>query len=145
MKKISLIFAVVASLLALQGPFGNCLAGEPLAILAPVNPRFLDFMSARQQSSARLMVLQGGGINGLGYIPSPVDYSYLKGQPSGTAQTSVAGLYSAYLSTQIAQYDLRQQNKLTPVRNQGTCGSCWMFGAIGVVESILMPGEQHDF
>ena len=37
-----------------------------------------------------------------------------------------------------ARYDLREENLVTPVRNQGSMGSCWTFGMMAALESALL-------
>ena len=44
-----------------------------------------------------------------------------------------------------SSYDLRNEGKVTPVRNQGPNGSCWAFATYGSAESVLLPRENNDF
>ena len=43
------------------------------------------------------------------------------------------------------KYDLRDQGKVSSVKDQGPNGSCWAFATFGSAESILMPYERMDF
>ena len=42
-------------------------------------------------------------------------------------------------------YDLRNEGRVTPMRNQGPNGSCWAFATYGSAESVLLPRENTDF
>ncbi|MBQ4523202.1 MAG: hypothetical protein IJA10_09660 [Lachnospiraceae bacterium] len=40
------------------------------------------------------------------------------------------------------KYDLREVLRVSPVRNQGSYGTCWAFASLGAFESSLMPDEE---
>lgn len=42
-------------------------------------------------------------------------------------------------------YDLREEGKLTPIRNQYDIGACWAFATLGALESFLLPEKVYDF
>jgi len=44
-----------------------------------------------------------------------------------------------------AKFSLKEQGRLTDIRDQGQEGACWAFAAIASLESRLMPTENKDF
>ncbi len=43
-----------------------------------------------------------------------------------------------------ASFDWASQGKVTSVRNQGACGSCWAFGTVGVMEAAIKIQSGQD-
>lgn len=96
---------------------------------APLNAAFVAYMNQGGQP-----LVTGDG-HYLGAIPSPLDLSHLKGQQ----------VFSPRAVTLPPSYDLRTLGRVTSVKNQLSCGSCWAFAAMGSLESILLPGGTWDF
>lgn len=66
--------------------------------------------------------------------------------PSGYSVPHADSSVKRYQASSFpASYDLRSQNKVTSVKNQGSNGDCWAYAAMGSLESTLMPSENDDF
>ncbi|MCK5055487.1 MAG: hypothetical protein KAT34_02455 [Candidatus Aminicenantes bacterium] len=96
----------------------------------PLNPDFIKYMIDKKDPE----INSGSSAYRAGRLPSPVDLSHVKG-------TKLLNKTAAF----PAVFDLRNQDKLTPVQDQGDCGACWAFGTYASLESSLLPGQETDF
>jgi len=54
---------------------------------------------------------------------------------------------ASYITDLPSQYDLRDLNQVSSVKNQGSGGNCWAFSTLGALESCIMKatGVEYDF
>lgn len=100
--------------------------------MAPPNPDFVAFLQAMEERRPRQTLTPEGF--GLGEVPPPLNLDHNQG-------ITVFPPRETYPSA----YDLRLLAKLTPIKNQGSCGSCWAFATYGSLESFLLLSEYWDF
>ena len=100
----------------------------------PSNPEFIEYQ--QQLLSGNLST--GNRTHGLGYIPSPVKLAQDNNDLKMLASFRQLASYPAV-------YDLRTLDRVTPVKDQGSAGTCWAFATYGSLESYLMPSESRDF
>ena len=129
---------LTALALALQA--STCL-GQTFQV-SPLNPAFKRYHT---RGTGRLQHVSASG-RALGYIPPPANLSGTAGKriiPPTANLSSAAGKSivpgQLTLLSYSSSYDLRTQGKLTSVKDQGNCGSCWTFASYGSMESVLLP------
>ncbi|MDD1645278.1 MAG: lectin like domain-containing protein, partial [Methanomicrobiales archaeon] len=121
--------------------------GDPKIHEAPVSVAFVD---AKAKGFTAVVPKDTPDNRGLGSIPSPVDKTHLKGKKvtqelvlaSGSPEEQGGG---GDIVGFPATYDLRTLGRVSSVKDQGSCGSCWAFASYGSLESTLLTGESWDF
>lgn len=62
-----------------------------------------------------------------------------------TTKTATAVDESDNISIIPTRYDLREKERMSVVKNQGSYGTCWAFAATSALESALLPEENDLF
>lgn len=62
-----------------------------------------------------------------------------------TTKTATAVDESENVSIIPTRYDLREKERMSVVKNQGSYGTCWAFAATSALESALLPEENELF
>ncbi len=132
MRTLKSLIAIAAVLLLFMTGVNSALGSEFEA--APLNPEFEAFVSGYLEGTYSGMTAEGYP---LGYMPPPVDLQALNPELE-LATVSPLGLPTSYDWRSSPGY-----NAVTPVKDQGPCGSCWAFGNIGAIESNYRRLVSH--
>lgn len=142
LKGLAGAFLCVCLLLGVAAPAASALEVTE----APLNPEFVKYLEEKEASAPteRMMmsaapIEEGDHTDELcGEIPSPVTVAW----PEGSEVQTTSAFNPA---PSESRYDLRDEGRVGSVKDQGHCGSCWTFAAMGSLESSLLPGEAWDF
>ena len=110
--------------------------------IAPVSPQFQEWLNSRNikklKNNSSDSSVQTERKFPTGCIPSPIDRSNLwKNPPRPKINLHRTATLPAY-------YDLREQNRVTSVKNQNPYGTCWAFASLGSLESTYKKSYSSE-
>jgi C1A family cysteine protease len=125
---------------------------QPSGQEGPVNPAFEAYSVPNLQRAAIAQSEEGASEQALGYMPHPINLTQIGSIPVQKsvkqASTVPAGSGSNAILTGLpGTFDWRTTSKVTPVKNQNPCGTCWLFGSLASLESrvAIVNNIQYDF
>lgn len=114
-----------------SGTIGDSPVVNDILRNAPINPAFLRY----QENINDVKTAETGMEHGLGEIPSPL----YRPELADATMNELSG--QDFNRT----FDLRENGKVSAVRDQDGFGTCWAFSTFGSLESYLLPGENRTF
>ncbi|XP_042325324.1 cathepsin O isoform X2 [Sceloporus undulatus] len=146
MKALWLVCWLLSSSWALSLLRNNGATPEPPAARKGPPPS-CDSGAARRESIKRIRHLNSFstsdnntafyGINQFSNLfPQEFKAIYLQSKPSKVPKYTPGDGLEGTEKPLPAKFDWRDKDVVTQVRNQGTCGGCWAFSVVGIVESV---------
>jgi C1A family cysteine protease len=153
---LRLLFSFMGCCLLLAMPFNGLApvyaADPPAGQEGPVNPDFEAFMVKKLQQASSPQSAGTPSEPFYGYMPHPVNLRQLNDvpvqKPLLQASEVVPGSgSSAMLMGLPASFDWRPLSKVTSIKNQASCGTCWIFGSLAALESrvAIVNSTLYDF
>ncbi|UUX92556.1 lectin like domain-containing protein [Methanoplanus endosymbiosus] len=121
---------------------------------APINPEFIEWQMQHKDDNYLFGECNGGSCNPTfaddvfgevyytGEIPSPAVISSKKPDLTMISGDDMTIPDDGALPS---SYDLRDYGRVTSVKNQGGCGSCWTFATYGSLESYFLVSESETY
>lgn len=100
----------------------------------------------RGERQTRFIYLTGGQMPAAIDLSNPTQPVEPLSAVSVTSSSIPLAQASDPLVSYPATFDWKSQGKVTNVRDQGSCGSCWAFGTVGAMESaiLIQSGQSVD-
>lgn len=111
-------------------------------ITFPIDSKLADVNGKAQEVISPFTKIEDAYYVSLNDLSNYLNYSY-----NWDIQKNMASAIDASETSSIipAKYDLREKQRVSSVRNQGSYGTCWAFAALGALESSLLPEEEYRF
>ncbi|WP_162013078.1 lectin like domain-containing protein [Methanosarcina acetivorans] len=116
----------------------------------PLNPDFQDYIECPENWTSQHYD-ENGELITLGIIPSPTsvywpdDYVYIPDTEliSESHQLITGAQLSGYPTE--SYFSLVDEGRVTPVKDQGSTGTCWAFATLASLESYLIPVDSYQW